>query len=68
MDLLLDKIYMNFINRHVVSVSFLIDSDDIEDVDAETHPIHFQVSLLHGWFSKKYFVAICASLEVFGAN
>lgn len=48
MDLLLDKIYMNFINRHVVSVSFLIDSDDIEDVDAETHPIHFQVSLLHG--------------------
>ena len=39
---------MNFINRHVVFVSFLIDSDDIEDVDAETHPIHFQVSSFAG--------------------
>lgn len=43
MDLLSNKVNMNFINQHVMSVSFLIDSDDIEDVDAEAHPIHFQV-------------------------
>ena len=36
---------MNFINRHVVLFFPLTDSDDIEDVDAEAHPIHFQVNL-----------------------